>query len=174
MRLAVSLLALGLYAAVAGAEAPATRGAPIGAAVTAKFQVVGEGASDYGVPTIVQAQFTVLEVLRGAAAWERLQQVDPTNPPPAAGFEYLLARVRIAGTDSGAARIPYPVQADHFRIFDAANQPYPTPAARPPRPALIGQKVYPGDVREGWLMFTIAKDDQRPELFFFSGLWFQL
>jgi hypothetical protein len=168
------LPAIVVIAAAESVLAQTARGTPIGESVTAKFQVVGEGASEYGVPTIFQARVTVLEVLRGPAARKRLRTVEHANDPATTDFDYLLARVRIAGEASGTMRIPYEVKTEHFRIFDAAGAPYPTPAVRPPEPALIGQKIYPNDIRDGWLIFLITRDDQHPELFFFSGKWFQL
>ena len=174
-RIAPLLLVIGLTAGTGAAVAGSTRDAvPIGEVVAVKFQVIAEGPTEYGIPVIIQARLSVLEILRGTPAWERLQTADPANEPPAAGFEYLLVRVQISSEGSGAMRIPYEVRAEHFRIFDAASQPYPTPIVRLPEPALIGAKVYPNDVREGWLAFQIASNDRRPEMFFFSGQWFRI
>ena len=39
---------------------------------------------------------------------------------------------------------------------------------------MIDARIYPNDVSEGWLVFLIARNDQHPELFFFSGQWFQI
>jgi len=174
-RIAPLLLVIDLTAGTGTAVAGSTRDAvPIGEVVAVKFQVIAEGPTEYGIPVIIQARLSVLEVLRGAPAWELLQTTDPTNVPPVAGFEYLLIRVRISGEGSGTTRTPYQVQAEHFRIFDAANQPYPTPAVRLPRPSLIDARIYPNDISEGWLVFLIDRNDQHPELFFFSGQWFQI
>ena len=174
-RVARLLLVIGLTAGAGAAVSGAERNAvPIGETATVIFQVVADGATEYGIPVIIQARLSVLEILRGTPAWERLQTADPANEPPAAGFEYLLVRVQISSEGSGAMRIPYEVRAEHFRIFDAANQPYPTPAVRLPEPTLIGAKIYPNDVREGWLVFQIASNDRRPEMFFFSGQWFRI
>lgn len=147
---------------------------PIGEAVTVKFQVNAEGTTEYGIPVIILARLAVIEVVRGAPAWELLQTADSGNEPPADGSEYLLLRIQLSAEGSGTMHIPYTVQAEHFRIFDAANQPYPTPAVRLPEPALIDARIYPNDVSEGWLVFLIARNDQRPELFFFNGQWFQI
>lgn len=174
-RIAPLLLVIGLTASTGAVVAGSTRDAvPIGAAVVVKFQINAEGPTEYGIPVIIQARLSVLEALRGAPAWGLLQTADPTNEPPAAGLEYLLMRVRISGEGSGTTRTPYQVQAEHFRIFDAANQPYPTPAVRLPGPSLIDARIYPNDISEGWLVFLIDKKDQHPGLFFFSGQWFQI
>ena len=167
-------LAMGLCAIACGSFAASARGVAVGESATVRFQVVGEGASEYGEPTIIQARLTVLEVLRGASARGRLPAAIAPQHAATAGFEYLLVRLRIAGEGSGATRIPYEAQSEHFRIFDRAGTPYAMPAIRPPQPALIGQKIFPNESRDGWLVFRIAEQDRFPELFFFSGQWFQL
>ncbi|MCC6202195.1 MAG: hypothetical protein IT494_04250 [Gammaproteobacteria bacterium] len=167
------LLAIALSATAGGGHAASPRGVTIGEAATVRFQVVGEGASEYGEPAIVQARVTVLEARRGASARARLPAVVAPNDAATAGFDYLLVRLRIA-SEGSAIRIPYEVQPEHFRIFDEAGTPYAMPAMRPPEPALLGQKIYPNEVHDGWLVFLIAEQDRQPELFFFSGQWFQL
>lgn len=169
------LLVIGCTAGMSAVVAGSTRvAAPIGETVDVKFQINAEGPTEYGIPVIIEAHLSVLDVLRGAPAWELLQTADPGNASPPVGFDYLLLRVRISGQGSGTMRIPYQVQADHFRIFDAANQPYPTPDLRLPGPSLIDTRIYPDDTSEGWLVFLIDRNDRHPELFFFSGQWFQI
>jgi hypothetical protein len=169
------LLIIGLTVYAGGVVAGSTRVVvPIGEAAAVNFQINAEGPTEYGIPVIIQARLSLLEALRGAPAGGLLQTADPTNEPPVAGLEYLLIRVRISGEGSGTVRTPYQVQAEHFRIFDAANQPYPTPAVRLPGPALIDARIYPNDISEGWLVFLIDRKDQHPEMFFFSGQWFQI
>ncbi|MFC1534738.1 hypothetical protein ACFL7M_15400 [Thermodesulfobacteriota bacterium] len=148
---------------------------PVGTTATGTIDVWGAGASEYGDNALYDVKITIEDVIRGERAWELIRVANASNPPPEEGFEYVLARMRIACVVKRASgNLSYKVKPDNFNVYDTNNHPYPFPAVLPPEPALIGMVFYSGDVHEGWIPFQVAKGHDRPLMFFFGGLWFQL
>jgi hypothetical protein len=132
------------------------------------------GPSEYGTNIVYGVKITLLSVIRGRNVLDFIQAVNKSHEPLEAGFEYLLARVKIACDEKGNSTLPYKVKPDDFKVYDTANLAYVSPVVLPPDQSLIGSEIYPGDVREGWIPFLVAKDHKRPLMFFSGGLWFQL
>ena len=147
---------------------------PIGETVATNISAFGAGASEYGANTLYDVKITLLSVIRGDKAWNLIQVANAFNKPPEAKLEYILARIRIACNSIGAPDIPYTVQPDNFKVYDTTNHAYEPPAVLAPEPALVGKVFHSGDVHEGWIPFLVAKDHNRPYIFYFGGLWFQL
>ncbi len=149
--------------------------APVGKAVEGMIQVSGPAASAYGAQELHSVRITLLQVLRGNSAWERILEADESAQPPEGGFEYLIARVRLEYDPSGAGgTLTYSVRPDDFRIYSKDDREYDRPLVEPPTPELIGRTFYSGDLHEGWLCFKVAETDRKPLLFFYGGMWFQL
>jgi len=156
-------------------EVAGRNAAPIGAPVEAMINVSGPAASAYGSQELHSVKVTLLEVLRGNQAWDRLKETDSSTHPPSDGFEYLLARIRMEYDPNGAeGNLAYTVDRNDFKLYSDNDGVYQLPAVQPPKPEMIGQIFYPGDSREGWIPFQVAVDDPNPLLFFFGGMWFQL
>lgn len=149
--------------------------APVGKPVEGMIQVSGPAASAYGAQELHSIRITLLQVLRGNSAWERILEADESAQPPESGFEYLIARVRLEYDPGGAGgTLTYSVKPDDFRIYSEDDHEYGRPPVKPPTPELIDQTFYSGDLHEGWLCFKVAKTDRKPLLFFYGGMWFQL
>ena len=149
--------------------------APVGKAVEGMIQVSGPAASAYGAQELHSVRITLLQVLRGSSAWERIMEADESAPPPESGFEYLIARIRLEYDPDGAGgTLTYLVKPDDFRIYSENDREYDLPSVKPPKPALMGRTLYPGDFHEGWLCFKVEETDRKPLLFFYGGMWFQL
>lgn len=148
---------------------------PVGEPVEGMIQVSGPAASAYGAQELHSVRITLLQVLRGSAAWERIQEADESAQPPESGFEYLIARIKLEyDPDGPGGTLTYSVKPDDFRIYSEEDREYDRPPAKPPKPELIGRTFYSGDLHEGWLCFKVAETDRKPLLFFFGGMWFQL
>lgn len=139
-----------------------THPAAIGEPVPSIIELGVVSASNYDVTV------TLLETLRGEAAWERLQKVSSANPPPPDGREYLLARIRF--TLEGRAVS----DNDSFELDESPFQwvayaedftQYEDTAATPPEPRLEGA-VAAGETVEGWAVFVVDPDDAKPMLTF--------
>jgi hypothetical protein len=149
--------------------------APVGKAAEGMIQVSGPAASAYGAQEFHSVRITLLQVLRGSSAWERILEADESAQPPESGFEYLIALFRLEYDPDGAGgTLTYSVKPDDFKIYSEDDREYALPSAEPPKPALIGRTLYPGDIHEGWLCFKVAETDRKPLLFFYGGMWFQL
>jgi len=119
---------------------------------------------------IYDITITVLEAVRGNAALEQLKAADPNAKAPAAGFEYVLARVKFE------LKGRY-VISDNLS-FDLGNEPlqwvalsgsdlteYDRVSLTVPKPALAGI-VKPGASMEGWVGFAVSQKDAKPVMVF--------
>jgi hypothetical protein len=149
--------------------------APVGTPVEGMIQVSGPAASAYGAQELHRVRITLLQVLRGNAAWERILESNESAQPPERGFEYLIARVKFEyDPGGGGGTLTYSVKPDDFKIYSEDDREYDRPPVEPPKPGLIGRTFYSGDLHEGWLCFKVAETDRTPLLFFYGGMWFQL
>ena len=149
--------------------------APVGEPAEGMIQVSGPAASAYGAQEFHSVRVTVLQVLRGNEAWERILEADSSAQPPESGFEYLIARVRLEYDPDGAGgSLTYSVKPDDFKIYSEEDREYELPPVKAPKPALAGRTFFSGDIHEGWLCFKVVGTDRKPLLFFYGGMWFQL
>ncbi len=147
---------------------------PIGSTVSCTIDVEGVGPSEYGQHELHDMKVTVLEVVRGEKAWELIRAADAFNKSPDAGFEYLLARIRLEYSMQGSqGGMPYTLNQGCFKLYSAENKEYAVPSIAAPQPQLIGKVFYSGSSYEGWVPFVAATND-KPFLFYTSGsIWFQ-
>lgn len=158
-------IALAMALSAASAQTPgSTPSAPASAGtVITGILECGEGYTSH---ELYDMKIILLEVLRGAEAWKRLQSVDASNKPAESGFEYLLARVKF---DYQARQIPglciHPLEPNQFTAYNAKGEDYPAVSVIPPKPEMRkGMKS--GDSIEGWLAFAVSKEDQAPLMSF--------
>jgi hypothetical protein len=158
-----------------------TSPAPVGFAANSQIQCGGNPVSlePYDV------KVTVLQVIRGKEAWERIQAVSPSNQPAKAGFDYVLALVslelkaRVSPGDK-SFELGRPMQ---LTAMSADGREYEGVSVVPPKPELSGALRAGGSV-EGWVAFLVDQKDRKPLMAFdpASGgatlrgkvLWFQL
>jgi hypothetical protein len=118
---------------------------------------------------IYDITITVLETVRGNAAMDRLKAANPEVKAPAAGFEYVLARIKF---DLRGRYV-----SDNLS-FDFGNEPlqwvalsgsdlteYEKVPVTAPKPALVG-RVKSGSSLEGWVAFTVQQKDSKPVMVF--------
>ncbi|MBP7688360.1 MAG: hypothetical protein KA765_10645, partial [Thermoflexales bacterium] len=101
---------------------------------------------------------TVLEAVRGEAAWAMVQAVNRYNEPPAAGMEYVAVRVRaryIKPEDSTGR-----INSGYFKTLGSTNVMHDSPSVVDPEPALDAT-LYPGGIIEGWVVVQakVAESD---------------
>jgi hypothetical protein len=170
------VLALSAVPAVPISSSAITRnGNPIGTKVSCMINVQGPGASEYGSEELYNVKITVREVVRGKEAWARLQAASPSNKPAEDGYEYVLAHILFEFYSKGApGNKAYTIKQDDFKVYSENNQAYEAPSLRPPKPELIGQVFRSGDSHEGWVPLLVAQKEEKPHMFFFGGVWFEL
>ncbi|MCA9972941.1 MAG: hypothetical protein KC425_22140 [Anaerolineales bacterium] len=129
---------------------------------------VGTRAAEPAAPgqtvTTADWQVTLLDVMRGDAAWEWLLATNRYNDPPPEGWEYVLAQVRLAhvGTDEG----PHTISAGgYFAALGADGTVYERPSLVVPEPGLYFA-LYPGGEATGWLALQVPAAETAPRLRF--------
>ena len=182
-----------LMLAIAG-RAPATRAqtstgklgfspfspAPVGI----RLETVIECGFGYSPHEKYDAKVTLLEVVRGDKAWERIKAASASNKPPQAGFEYILARIKFEYFARGApGDCVHELRREEFTAFSGEGKEYEDPSIVPPKPEL-NAKLRPGDSLEGWLAFQAQQGESKALLRFVASvgraveqggqIWFRL
>ena len=117
---------------------------------------------------IYDITITNLEVIRGPEALTRIKNASASNPEPATGMEYVLARVKfelkgryVSDTmpmDIGKNPLEWvALRSDLTELVK--------PAVTAPSPALVG-RVDPGKSIEGWVAFAVDIKDAKPIMVF--------
>jgi len=161
------------------------RPAPVG--MTLKTTI--ERGEAYSAPEIYNVEITLLEIVRGHEAWERVKDQSPANKPPKTGFEYVLARIRFyyfrRGRGSGGET--YQLLKGQFAAVSSNGEAeYEIPSILSQlQPQLIDYTFSPGEFRDGWILFQVPKDEKKPLLTYkrqhaggvhgvWGPTWFQL
>lgn len=120
-----------------------------------------------GGDELYDAKITVVQVVRGEKAWEMLKAISTLNPPPKAGFEYLLARVRFEfSARTSPSHYNYTIDETQFTAMSADGAAYADASiAEEPMPDLQGT-LKPGDSLEGWITFVVPRADHQPLMLF--------
>jgi hypothetical protein len=136
---------------------------------------IGEGYVT-GTET-VEAVITVLEIVRGAKAWDLVKAASPSNQYPDAGMEYVAARIKfVFGSKGGSGDLSYGIRDEQFTLVSESGRQYERPSMVLPKPELSG-RLYPGDSLEGWIILLVSIDDKKPLMSFgnnYNRVWFKL
>lgn len=134
----------------------------------------GQGDTDYS------ARLTLLDVLRGTAAYDKMRQSNPyymIDIQP--DREFIAARFKYELTDTSRSGVPRLVNRDSFAIyrdgqFDTEDNKYIMGVT----PDFYG-KAKKGDVVDGWITFTVPKGASWPLIVYgkasagSDGIWFK-
>lgn len=93
---------------------------------------------------------SILEVVRGDAAWNLVLDANQFNEPPSEGYEYIAVKffVRHIGTEDKSNSI----DGFFYNLTGSANILHDLPSVVDPDPAL-DVSLYPGGEFEGWVVF---------------------
>ena len=117
---------------------------------------------------IYDITITLLETVRGKEALDRLKAASPDNKMPAAGFEYVLARIKFDFKGRAVSdTIPFEVGKNPLEWVALASNltEYPGISVTVPKPAL-GATLKPGQSAEGWVAFAVDQKDSKPVMVF--------
>jgi len=103
-----------------------------------------------------QWDFQVLEVSRGAEAWDALLAASEWNDPPPDGFEYVLVKIAAERTGEDEAKS---IGTSYFDITGSKAVLYETPWLTNPDPELDAE-LLPGGATEGWLSFAVQEGEE--------------
>ncbi|MDP9354128.1 MAG: DUF4352 domain-containing protein, partial [Chloroflexota bacterium] len=92
-------------------------------------------------------RMTVLEVITGQDATDRVTGANPLNDPPRDGFTYVLIHVAAENTSNRPLRL----DTDDFALVGASGLVRRFVGALPPDPA-VDRVVDPGAAHEGWVV----------------------
>lgn len=151
-------LTITAFAQVNSYDNPAAPGEPVKSIV----QLGPMNTSNYDVT------ITLLETVRGQAAMQMLKTADMAARAPAAGFEYVLARIRFHLQGRAVSDIGAFVLGDspfQWVAYSAELDQYDSADVTPPKPVLQGP-VKSGETKEGWLAFTVAEGESKPIMAF--------
>lgn len=163
------------------------RAASLGTTVKTKI----ERGDRYSAPEVYNLEITVLDVVRGKEAWDRIRVEGASQDDFKAGFEPFLIRVKFGyfkkGRGFGHNKSPYEIPDDAFRALSQDGETeYPIPSSGDqPRPRLLNAPFISGDVKEGWILLQIPEREKKPLLIFkrdyrenvygvWGPVWFQL
>jgi len=136
--------------------------APAGTTV-ADIIECGEGYTSHD---LYDMKITVTQVFRGEEAWKRIKAAASANEPAAPGFEYILVRVKFEyHAREIQGKCAHPLVRDQFSAYSAGGEGYKPASVMPPKPEMR-KNLKPGDSLEGWLVFTVAKEDRAPLMSF--------
>lgn len=96
-------------------------------------------------------EITLLEVLRGADAAQRITEANQFNEAAPEGQEYLLARVSARYLGDGDPDAAAGIDQNTFKVTGASNVIYDRPSVVAPEPALDAY-LFPGGQVEGWVV----------------------
>jgi len=155
-----------------------SRSTPVGIGVplTAKIDNTGGAAGIFGEYTV---RLTLLEVIRGAGAWQLIYAANRYNDPPKAGFEYILVRMRFEYLTGPTADSTYYMTSSWFDTVSSSGSVYDNPSIVDPDPS-FDCTLYPGASHEGWMTFQVAQTDATPLATIgrnydgTGGIWFKL
>ena len=160
---------------------------PVPVGVTIKTTI--ERGEAYSAPEIYNVDITLLEMIRGDEAWERIKVQGSLNEPPKAGFEFVLVHIRFGyfRRSRGMGGELYRLAKGQFAaVSPDGKTEYEIPAVlSQPQPQLIGSTISPGESHDGWILLRVPKDDKKPLLIFkrqniegvhgvWGHIWFQL
>jgi hypothetical protein len=118
---------------------------------------------------IYDITITVLETVRGKEAMDRLKAANPEVKPPAAGSDYVLARVKFELKGRNVSdNIPLEIGKDPLQWISLAGTDLTENdriSVTVPKSALQG-RVKPGESIEGWLAFSVKQNDSKPVMVF--------
>ena len=118
---------------------------------------------------IYDITITVLDTVRGKEAVDRLKAANPDVKAPAAGSEYVLAKVKFELKGRYVSdTIPLDIGKDPLQWVSLSGTDLTENdrvSVAVPKPALEG-RVKPGESIEGWVAFSVKQNDSKPIMVF--------
>jgi hypothetical protein len=159
--------------ATISSNAPPTEPAALGLSPSTAVSIgtpakgIVECGTGYTSHELYDVKVTVLEVARGSKA---LALLGPSASPSSTVLEYVAARIKFEYSARGApGDCCHELKAAQFIAFSLNGKEYKATTTLPPTPELKG-RICAGKSFEGWVLFEIAKDDNKPVTMFDAGV----
>jgi len=138
----------------------------------------------YTTHELYDMKITLLEVIRGEDAWERLKQADSGNKPCDADSDYILAKVKFEYSSRTApGQCVHKITPEQFTACSVEGMDFPSAESSLPKPEMRGD-LKSGESLEGWVAFKVPKTEKEPLLSYSAdsggailhggGKWFKL
>lgn len=108
-------------------------------------------------------ELTLVDFLRGDAAWDQIKAGNQFNNPPPEGMEYVLAKMKVRYISQSNSAVT--ISGFDFKSTGSANVLYDPPSVIPPAPALDAQLFSGGEV-EGWVCLQVKKGETGVQVVF--------
>jgi hypothetical protein len=148
--------------AAAQGQSP-SNAAPVGISINTQVEC-GERA---GSMEPYDAKISVLQVLRGKEALDRIKAANPSSPPPKAGFDYVVARIAFqmnAILAPGNKTFELARKMQFVSLTSDGNEQDPALVSAP-SPELH-RTVRSGEAAEGWIVLLVETGNKKPVMFF--------
>ena len=140
--------------------------APVGMTV----KTIVERGDAYSGGELCDVEITLVAIMRGKAALERIKVQGIVNEQAKAGFEYVLARVRFAYSRRGMGfgEGTYTISEDQFACVAAdGTTEYEAPSVlRQPEEQLTDWTLQSGETHEGWILLQVPEGGQQALMVF--------
>ena len=159
----ILMISLSAFAQAPGSSP--SHAAPVGLTLAGIVEC-GEGYTSHEP---YDMKITLVEVIRGEEAWNRIREASASNRPAEAGSEYILARIRFeykARTAPGTC--VHPLSPQQFTAYKSNGEDYKPATVIPPKPEMR-KGLKSGDSFEGWIVFMVSKQDQAPLMSYSVG-----
>lgn len=127
-----------------------------------------------------ELQITLKTIVRGDPAWQQIKSANLFNGPPATGWEYILALIRIDYAKGKTPDTTYrPSEYWDYTAVSGDGADYARKIVVRPDPRFADQ-IYPGTSTEGYVALYVHDYDKTPLLTFgrnydgTGGLWWKL
>jgi len=110
-----------------------------------------------------KSTMSVLDVIRGEAAWKMVYDANSFNHEPGINQEYVVINFAFKLLHSDDPNVQYPLSKFSFTLVSADGKDYPSISVVPPKPELTAN-LYQGAYHEGYLVYLVDKDDKLPLL----------
>jgi len=139
---------------------------PIGKTIKTKI----ERGDRYSAPVIYDLEITLLEIIRGQEAWERVKVQEVFNELTKSGFEYMLVRLKVGffRRGRGLGGDVYELREGQISTVsaDGKTRYEILPVPLQPQPQLLDLSCEPGESHSGWIVLQVPKDEAKPLLLF--------
>jgi len=101
------------------------------------------------------------------------------NDPAPLGFEHILVKIRVEYLKGSTPDTTYDISPVWFDVISSEGKELERASEVPPDPDL-SSSIYPGATHEGWGIFQVEEQDNKPLLTFgrdykgSGGIWWQL
>ncbi|OMD20339.1 stalk domain-containing protein [Paenibacillus odorifer] len=131
-----------------------------------------------GISEEITGNLSVLKTIRGTEAWKLIYDANKFNSAPKAGYEYILASIKIDIISNLNSDNAVSISPMDFTLVSSNGVDYSRESVVVPDPEIRTQ-IYAGGSQTGWVAFLVKTDDPSPLIVYgrkyngSAGLWFK-